>query len=959
MHSGRCAVRAMRRTGWLLTLLIPFVAHAATPQADAQTEQLVGTTLPVTQQRLANGLRVVYHVDRSDPVVAVALGVGVGSGREVPGRTGLAHLFEHLFFLDSENLGPGGLDKLSTKVGGSGAAGNTSRDVTIYHQAVPSDALEKMLWAEADKLGWFINTVSAQTLARERQVVKNEKRQAIDNQPYGQTDRLVLSALYAADHPYSHDVIGSLEDLDAATLRDVQAFHRRWYHPGNATLVIAGNFDPVQAHAWVERYFGEIPAGEPVARMAERPSDLSQAQRLLYVDPVAPLPQLTLAWPSVPADHPDGPVLDILLDLLTAGRHAPLTRGVVSQGLADKIAAHQHAGPVSGELYMQVQAFDSVDLDRVLAAIDEGFARFERDGVDPRALARAKAVREMGFHRSLQGVQDKAELIARFVGMTGRPDFADILLSRLAAVSAADLERVYRQYVKGKPRVLLGIVPPRAEALGLTGARAVFVAAETASAVEPPAAASAAPAARTPSRIDRSIEPAYGPKAARAPLGLWRQRLANGLELMGIEDRERPIVSFEIALDGGTRLEPAGKQGATQLLSRLMLRGTGHRDTETWEAALAELGAELSAEVRTERIVIRGDVLARNFPAAVALVAEMLTQPRWNDETLDSARTAVLAEIADAASRPERVAGTLFRKTVYPHGDPRARDPLGNAASVSALTLDDLRALHARAVAPANARVRIIGAISGAEAQAALRPLETRWTARAAVPDDLPAPPPPAAARMHLRDVPGAKQTALVIGTPAMARDDPDYYPATVMNFILGGGGFASRLVRELREEKGYTYSIRSRFEGADTSGLFLVETSVRTDVTLDAVRRIRRIMADYATTFTEADLALTRESLAQRRARASETSAAKLRILADIGDYGLPTDYQAQEDAAIAGMTVDTVRGLAKRYVQPDRMQYVFVGDAQSQAAPLKTLGLGRPELIKGQQAAQVQSDR
>ena len=265
---------------------------------------------------LENGLQVILHIDRSDPVVAVALTSHVGSAREITGRTGFAHLFEHLLFLESENLGKGGLDKMSARIGGAGANGSTSRDRTNYFQTVPKDALEKMIWAEADKLGYFINTVTDPVLAKEKQVVKNEKRQSYDNRPYGHNFSVISKNLYPASHPYSWDVIGSLEDLQNATLQDVKNFYNRWYVPNNVTLTIAGDFDVKQTKSWVEKYFGDIKRGEAIPKMEKQWVILPATKKLYYEDNFARLPQLTLTWPSVYEYHPDSYALEVLASYL-------------------------------------------------------------------------------------------------------------------------------------------------------------------------------------------------------------------------------------------------------------------------------------------------------------------------------------------------------------------------------------------------------------------------------------------------------------------------------------------------------------------------------------------------------------------------------------------------------------------------------------------------------------------
>ena len=303
----------------LVSLLIPVFAQK-------KTADKVDFKVDYQKFKLDNGLEVVFHIDRSDPVVAVNLTAHVGSAREKEGRTGFAHMFEHLLFLESENLGKGGLDAMTARIGGSGANGSTSRDRTNYLQTVPKDALEKMLWAEADKLGWFINTVTDPVLAKEKQVVKNEKRQGVDNAPYGHNFYVIDKNLYPEDHPYNWQVIGSLDDLQAATLSDVKEFFRRWYVPNNVTLTVAGDFDAVQARKWVEKYFSEIKKGEDVKPLPKKPGVVKQTVKLYHEDNFARLPQLTRSYPTVEQYHPDQYALDVLSQYLSQGKKLRFTK---------------------------------------------------------------------------------------------------------------------------------------------------------------------------------------------------------------------------------------------------------------------------------------------------------------------------------------------------------------------------------------------------------------------------------------------------------------------------------------------------------------------------------------------------------------------------------------------------------------------------------------------------------
>ncbi len=925
----------------LLTALAFSTAIVA--PAAAQTRPARETkVLPTTSYTLPNGLKVIFHIDRSDPVVAVTLAAHVGSSREVAGRTGFAHMFEHLFFLDSENLGPGGLDRLSARIGGTGANGSTSRDWTVYNQEVPKDALEKMIWAEADKLGYFIKTVTPAVLEKEKQVVKNEKRQSVDNRPYGHVNELLAQALYPADHPYSWQVIGSMKDLDAAQLGDVQDFYRRWYTPNNSTLTIAGDFDPAQARLWIAKYFGDIARGSPASRPPQRPVTLTTAKSLAYEDSYAKLPQLTIAWPTVGVANPDAAALDALFDLLTDGRDAVLTKLLVDdKKLTDKVEMYQWDSEIAGEAVIQTRAYDGVKLDAVKAAIDQGLAGFR---VDPAALARVKTLKEAAIYAQIGDVDGKATTIARYEAQTGDPQFLDVYLARLRALTPADVDRVFRRYIAGRPSVSMSAVPKGRPELALAGATMVKPVTEpivqgAEAAVDQTAGRTAY--APTPSKFDRKVEPAFGATPAVQVPMVWQERAANGLAVSGIEDRELPVAQFTLAFDGGQLLDAAAKPGTATMLARMMTRGTARRTPAELEKALQSLGARVEASADRERLLLSGSTLARNYDATMALVREMLLEPRWDANELALAKAAVAARIVDNKANPQAIATRVTDVIAYGKDSVWGRDILGTPASIAALTMDDLKRSFA-GLSPRTARFRVAGAVTQGQALSALAPLAMAWRTQPAPQVAPPAPAQAAAGKLYFYDMPDAKQSLLMFSTPAPARAGADYFPLFATNYILGGGGFASRLTQELREGKGYTYGIRSGLQGWRGQGRWQLTSPVRANVTLESIALSRKIVGDYATTFSAADLTTTKGYLTKSRAFQFETLSDKLNLLAQIGDYGLPLDYPARETAALDAMTVDQVRALAAKYLAPDRLTYVVVGDAATQAKRLDGLGLG-----------------
>ncbi|PTM13049.1 MAG: peptidase M16 [Bacteroidetes bacterium] len=899
---------------------------------------------------LDNGLQVVFHLDRSDPVVAVALTAHVGSAREKAGRTGFAHLFEHLLFLESENLGKGGLDKLSARVGGSGANGSTNRDRTNYYQTVPADALEKMLWAEADKLGFFINTVSEEVLAKEKQVVKNEKRQSYDNQPYGFTQLVIDENLYPADHPYHWQVIGSLEDLQNATLADVKEFFNRWYVPNNVTLSVSGDFDPAQAKEWINKYFGEIKAGPAIPAVEKQPVMLTETKKLYHEDNFARLPELTLTWPGSYLYHPDAFALDILTQYLAVGKKAPLYKTLVAQKqLTADIDFYSDDAELTGQISLAVRAYENTPLDSVQAAVFETFAAFEQAGISAVDLARIQAGREVRFYNGISSVLGKGFQLAQYNIFTGDPDFINQYVANIKAVTAADVMRVYQQYIKDKAYVATSFVPVGQKDLALAGsAKAAIVEEAIVQGAEEQFDASlAATYEKTPSSFDRTVEPPSGKTPEISAPAIWKDNLANGLRVLGIYSDEVPMVQFTLRIAGGLFLDDPARVGVANLLAEMLTKGTTTKTAEELEEAIQKLGAVINVRASDEDLTISGSTLSRNYQATIDLLTEMILHPRWDEKELLLAQQSTISSIQQQQANPNNIATLAFRKLIYGKDHILANNILGTTASVAKISLADLQQYYAQKLSPARTSMQVVGAISEKEVVASLATLASEWkpvTVNWPTYAMAPALTQPA---LFIYDVPDAKQSVLRFGYRALAATDPDFYPAEVMNYILGGGSFASQLTQQLREGKGYTYGIYSDFSGSTIPGPFVIASGVRTNVTLEASELIRQIVSDYGKNYSEADLEVTKSALIKSNARAFETSNSKLSMLTDISTYGWPNDYLKQREKTVQGMTVDRIKALSGKYLNPNAMYYLVVGDAATQYNRLKALGLGDPVKI------------
>lgn len=936
-----------RKTGYFyLFLTIVLITACSSNQSNETSFSIDYDTFT-----LDNGLTVVLHVDRSDPVVAVALTAHVGSAREVEGRTGFAHLFEHLLFLESENLGKGGLDQMSARIGGAGANGSTSRDRTNYFQTVPNDALEKMIWAEADKLGFFINTVTDPVLAKEKQVVKNEKRQGVDNQPYGHTSYVIDKNLYPADHPYSWQVIGSLDDLQAATLQDVKDFFNRWYVPNNVTLTIAGDFDTAQAKAWVEKYFGEIPRGQDVQKLEKRSVELGETKMLYHEDNFARLPQLSITWPSVYEYHPDSYALDILANYLSRGKRAPLYKVLVEEKkLTDAVSARQFSSEIAGQYSVRVTAFNGTSLDSVNVAVNEALAQFEQDGISIEDLDRIKAGQETSFYNGLSSVVGKGFQLAQYAIFAGDPGFINQDIKNILAVTPDDVMRVYNTYIKGKHAVITSFVPRGQAELALSGStRAEVVEEQIVEGAEEEFDASiVAEYERTPSSFDRSVEPPYGPTPKVVVPTVWKSAMPSGMNLWGIQNSEIPLVQFQLGIRGGMLLENAEKVGVSNLLAQLMTKGTTNRTPEELEIAIESLGASIRASASEEGITISGNTLSRNYTQTMELVREILLEPRWDEQEFELLKQSTMSRIQQMKANPSSIAIAEFNKLIYGSENILAQNNMGNEQSVVAITLDDLKAYYEANISPTVADFHVAGDIEEAAVRSSLATLDGQWIPKEVA---IPTPNVPAAPKkpmVYFYDVPDAKQSVLMIGYPALSVTHPDYYAADVMNYRLGGGGFASKLTQELREGKGYTYGIRSGFWGTTIPGMFSISTSVRTNITYEAVSLIRDILANYGPSFNDQDLDITQSSLIKSNARAFETLGEKLGMLTEISNYGFEDDYVTQREQVVTNMTVEEIQRLASNYLNPDKMVYLVVGDAKTQLPRLKSLGMGEVQVIR-----------
>lgn len=896
---------------------------------------------------LENGLNVVLHQDKSDPIVSVAIQYGVGSNREKKGRTGFAHLFEHMLFQESENVPQDQFFKKIQDVGGT-LNGGTWQDGTIYYEVVPKNALEMVMWLEADRMGYFINTVTESAFANQQEVVQNEKRQRVDNNPYGHTNWVIDKNLYPDGHPYSWQVIGELEDLQSATVEDVREFYDKFYGPNNATLVIAGDFDKEEAKQLVEKYFGEIKRRQEVEPLEVQNVTLPETKRLYHEDNFATAPQLNMVWPAVEQYSSDAYALDFLGEILSDGKEAPLYEVLVKEKeIASRPRAYNSASQIAGKFGITVTANAGVDLDEVEAGIKEAFARFEEKGVTEKDIERIKAGLETDFYNGISSVLGKSFQLARYDVFTDDPGYIEKDIENIKKVTKEDVMRVYRKYIQDKPYVMTSFVPKgQLELITENSQKAKVVEEEITENVETEVAETKQEVEKTPSRIDRSKQPEVGETPSLNIPSTWNVKLENQLEVYGIQQTELPLVNFSLVIEGGHLLDDLNKNGVANLMSDILMEGTADKTPAELEEAIDMLGANISMYTTDESIVLRGNTLARNFEKTLELVEEILLEPRWDQEELDRIKTSTINSIKRNEANPNVIAEQVYDKLLYGENHPFAYPVSGTVESVQAITMQDLKDYYNKYFSPTVSRFHVVGDISREKAVEALDDIKDNWKPKEVNIPEFEVVTNRDKASLYFVDVPGAKQSVINIGYIALPRTSKDFFPAEVMNYKLGGS-FSGNVNLVLREEKGYTYGARSGFSGSKIPGTFTASSSVRTNATGESVGIFKDEIAKYREGIKPEDLEFTKNALIKSNARRFETQGSLLGMLQEMSAYDLPVNYIEHEEKVIRNMTLEQHRELAQKYLDESKMAYLVVGDAATQFEQFKDMGFDEVKLV------------
>jgi zinc protease len=892
--------------------LAPAAIAKPTPPPPASTLPLPpDPTIPVTKMVLKNGLTLIVHEDHKAPVVAVNLWYHVGSKDEPPGRTGFAHLFEHLMFGSTGGSQRGWFERLEA-VGATDINGTTANDRTNFFETVPTPALDMTLAMEAGRMGHLLDNFSEALLNTQRGVVQNEKRQD-ENQPYAVSDEIVTKSVWPASHPYSHTVIGEMTDLDAAKVQDVKDWFSKYYGPANATLVLAGDITPAEAKAKVETYFGAIPPGPPVIHQKAWIAKRTGAQRAVVQDHV-PQARLYIEWNAPPKYSPDEVRLDLLTDILSVGKDSRLYKRLIYQDqIATDVAAAMDDREIGSLVDVELTAKPGVPLARLESAFYEELGRLLRDGPTAEELERYKTRKLANFIRGTErvgGFGGKSDLLAEYQTYQGDPEAWKATLDLIRNATPEDVAAAGRRWMTDGSFTLE--LTPFPDFTPIPGAVA--------------AAAIPAPG--------QALAPHF-PKVSTATL-------SNGLKVVVGERHEAPTVAFVLAVDAGSVTDPAGLSGLAALDGATMLDGTAELDALAFDDRKTELGVNLAANTGHDASVLVMNALSSRLDPSLDLMADVVLRPAFRPADLKREQALSVATIQQMKQDPVSEALRLADPLVY--GADHAYGRLATEASVAKATTEDVKRHHETWYQPRGATLIVVGDTTLA---AILPKLEARfgaWKPATGAPPPIAAQPgvQPSPGTVYLVDKPGALQSVIEAAAVAPPKLNPDDISTQAMITTLGGA-FTSRLNMNLREDKHWAYGAFAFVQDARGPSLFTVLAPVQTDKTKESYGEVKRelteVVGDRPVTARELELA--QHNLTLSLPGRWETDQAVARSLAEIAIYGLPSDYYDTYAQRVGALSQSDVQRAATTVVRPNALTWIVVGDRKVVTAPLESLGL------------------
>jgi len=908
-----------------LLLGLPAAAPAMAQDATAASAP-AGVTVPplgFQERTLPNGLKVYTARDTSTSNVTVQVWYRVGSKDDPQDRSGFAHLFEHLMFKATENFPDETFDRLTEDVGGNNNA-FTSNDVTAYFETIPANHLERLIFAEASRLGSLV--VNEDVFESERDVVKEEYRQGVLASPYGRLFSVFLPATLYQDHPYRRTTIGSIENLDAATIEDVRRFHATFYRPDNAYLIVAGNFDQTQLDGWIDRYFTPLTNPDrPLPANDVREPEPSGPREVTYYAPNVPLPAVVLAWPTVRYDNPDRAALTVLDGILSTGESSRLYRSLVydqqiTSQTSSSLGANQQAGAMTTYAIMA----EGKTPEEGLAALRAEAAKLRDAPVTEAELAEAKNELIAAALRERETVEDRASVLGWSLINTGDAATADREIASLQAVTAADIQRVAQRYLTDQRSIAIRYL--NADEANPATVQDVNVSA-------PIQVADLAPVGRLFELLpegQRAALPETTEPVEPATPAVADFRLDNGLRVLVVEKDGLPLVSARLSFEAGSGDEVPGKSGVAIMTGALLTQGTTTRTAPQIATEIEQLGAQIGTNPGVDFSTVYANAPADVFPQALTLMADLVRNPAFTPEELERQRVQGLDSMKITLSTPGPVAALAAARVIY--GDATYGAPtVGTLNGLAAITREDVVAFHAARYRPSEATLVFSGAITQAEARTLAQSAFGDWRdtgpadARVA-PIGEPLPP-----RVVVIDQPGAGQAAVTVALRGISRTDADYFPLTLGNTLLGGS-FTSRLNQEIRIKRGLSYGTRSTLGVRREDGLFVAGAQTRNDAAVEVADLILAELTRLATTQpTDSEMTTRQAILTGAFGSSLETVDGLGSLVANLALYDLPMSELSAYAGRVRALTPEQVQAAFAEHLPTDRASLIIVGDAST----------------------------
>lgn len=900
-------------------------AATADPRAtaDAQSGPVVVPPLGFQERTLANGLRVFTARDMSTSNVTVQVWYKVGSKDDPQDRSGFAHLFEHLMFKATENFPDETFDRLTEDVGGNNNA-FTSDDVTAYHETIPANHLERLIFAEADRLGSLV--VNESVFESERDVVKEEYRQGVLASPYGRLFSLFVPATVYQEHPYRRSTIGSIENLDAATIEDVRRFHATYYRPDNAYLIVSGNFDQAQLDGWIDRYFAPLTNPDrPLPANDVREPEPTGPREATFHAPNVPLPAVVLAWPTVRYDHPDRAALTVLDGILSTGESSRLYRSLVyDQQLTSQTSSSLDASQQAGALTAYAIMAEGKTPEEGLSALRAEAARLRDTPVTAAELAEARNELVASALRQRETVEDRANVLGWSLINTGDAAAADREIADLQAVTAADIQRVARRYLTDQRSIAIRYL--NADEANPVTVQAVDVTA-------PVTVADLAPVGRIFELLpedQRQPMPQPGTAVEPATPAIQTFTMANGLEVFVARKPGLPLVAARLSLPAGSAHDPSGKAGLATMTAALLTQGADGRSAPEIAAQIEQLGADIGANPGADFTTVYANAPADVFPQAMEILADLALRPDFAVEELERQRDQALDGLRIQLSSPGPVGAASVARVIYgdaPYGAPGG----GTLNSLPTLTREDVAAFHAGRYSPAGAKLVFSGDITVDQARALAEEAFGDWRAATAAPEVVARAGAAAPPRVVVIDQPGAGQAAVFVARRSIARDDADYFPLTLGNTLLGGS-FTSRLNQEIRIKRGLSYGTRSGLGVRLDTGTFTASAQTRNDAAVEVAGLILAELTRLATTRpTESEMTTRQAILTGAFGSSLETVDGLGSLVAGLALYDLPMSELAAYAGRVRAISAEQVQAAFAEHLPATDASLVIVGDAST----------------------------